>query len=406
MNARPSPMALLILVAGLTGAANAQSAAPAAPPAQTPSMQPAKAPTPVVRNTNQWDLPSKGEKLAISGYDPVSYFPEGGGKPQKGKKELTHVHEGVTYRFVSAKNRDLFHANAAKYEPAHGGWCSWAMLDGEKTEPDPETFILKDNRLFLFYNGFAGNTKKSWEKGNHAEEVRKADAAWKRLSGEEPRLGMAFTLQKTLDDKKAEFAAKMPAAQMAMYQKGIDDVAASGVLATALKVGAPAPDFTLPGADGKSVTLSEMLKTGPVVLTWYRGEWCPYCNIQLQAYQAAMPELTAAGATLVAISPQTPARTSSTKMKSNLTFPVVSDAGNAVAKQYGIAYTLPSELGEKMKPMLAEANGDDGTQLPLAATYVIGTDGMVAWSSVSADYTTRAEPADIIAAVQRAKAAK
>jgi len=73
---------------------------------------------PVVRNINQWDLPGKGEKLAIAGYDPISYFPEGGGKPQKGKKELTHVHEGVTYRFVSAKNRDLFHANAGKYEPA------------------------------------------------------------------------------------------------------------------------------------------------------------------------------------------------------------------------------------------------------------------------------------------------
>jgi len=73
---------------------------------------------PVVRNINQWDLPGKGEKLAIAGYDPFSYFPEAGGKPQKGTKELTHVHEGVTSRFVSAKNRDLFHANAGKYEPA------------------------------------------------------------------------------------------------------------------------------------------------------------------------------------------------------------------------------------------------------------------------------------------------
>ena len=127
------------------------------------------------------------KSVALSGYDPVAYFPEGGGKATKGKKNLERAHKGVTYRFASQENLDAFKANPDKYEPAHGTWCSWAMTTGDKTEADPKTFIVKDGRLFLFYNGFFGNTKKDWLKGNHDELARRADEAWKKISGEEPR---------------------------------------------------------------------------------------------------------------------------------------------------------------------------------------------------------------------------
>ena len=138
-----------------------------------------------IRNTKEWELPKS--KLAIQGYDPVAYFPEGGGKAAKGDPKITLTYEGVVYRFATKENRERFNAKPAGYEPAHGGWCSWAMLRGEKTAPDPETYVVSGDRLFLFYNGVFGDTKKSWEKGDHDSQAAKADAAWKKLSGENPR---------------------------------------------------------------------------------------------------------------------------------------------------------------------------------------------------------------------------
>ncbi|MEM9373232.1 MAG: YHS domain-containing (seleno)protein [Planctomycetota bacterium] len=139
-----------------------------------------------IRNAGEYHLPKK-DNLAIKGYDPVAYFPEFGGKATKGKSSIEATHRGVRYRFANTKNRDAFLANPVRYEPAYGGWCAWAMKDGDKTKIDPKTFIVRDNRLFLFYNGFLGNTRSSWVKEDHAAQARQSDASWKRLSGEEPR---------------------------------------------------------------------------------------------------------------------------------------------------------------------------------------------------------------------------
>lgn len=141
-----------------------------------------------VRNIAEWDLPKRGEKLAIQGYDPVAYFPEGGGKPIKGSERFTHAHKGVVYRFASQANMELFKQAPARYEPAHGGWCSWAMADdGSKVEINPKSFVVKDNRLFLFYDGFWGDTRKQWLKQDHAGLATKADRAWKTISREDKR---------------------------------------------------------------------------------------------------------------------------------------------------------------------------------------------------------------------------
>jgi len=139
-----------------------------------------------VRTTTEWDLPRR-TKLAIKGYDPVAYFPEGGGKAKKGSKDFEYTHKGVTYRFVSREHREMFKKAPDRYEPAHGLWCSWAMTEGDKTEPNPKTFIVKDDRLFLFYDGFFGNTKNDWLKGDHKVLVAKADREWLRISREEKR---------------------------------------------------------------------------------------------------------------------------------------------------------------------------------------------------------------------------
>lgn len=138
-----------------------------------------------IRTIAEWDLSKKS--LAIDGYDPVAYFPEGGSKPTKGKKSISHTHLGVDYRFASEKNKAAFIANPSKYEPAYGGWCAWAMSKGSKTEIDPKTYIVKDDRLFLFYKGVFGNTKKDWERGDHDTLTTQADSEWKAISGESPK---------------------------------------------------------------------------------------------------------------------------------------------------------------------------------------------------------------------------
>lgn len=139
-----------------------------------------------VRTIAEWDLP-KRTKLAIKGYDPVAYFPEGGGEAKKGSKDFEYTHKGVTYRFASQAHLDLFKKAPDRYEPAHGLWCSWAMAEGEKTEPNPKAFIVKDDRLFLFYDGFFGNTRNDWLKGDHNELAARADREWLKISREEKR---------------------------------------------------------------------------------------------------------------------------------------------------------------------------------------------------------------------------
>ena len=131
------------------------------------------------RKYNEFNL--SGESLAIEGYDPVAYFPEGGGKPKKGSKKITVRHQGVLYRFANEKNKKTFLADPAKYEPQHGGWCSYAFgATGEKVEVDPEAFRLTDGQLHLFYTGWFSDTREDWDKDT-ANLKRKADANWDAL---------------------------------------------------------------------------------------------------------------------------------------------------------------------------------------------------------------------------------
>jgi len=124
------------------------------------------------------------KKVAIQGYDPVAYFPEGGGKAKKGSARYTVKHQGVVYRFATRQNLERFQKTPSKFEPAYGGWCAYAMRDGNKVEVDAESFLIQNGRLMLFYNGFFNNTRKSWSKGDTKAQEKKADGRWRRLSGE------------------------------------------------------------------------------------------------------------------------------------------------------------------------------------------------------------------------------
>ncbi|MEP2237381.1 MAG: peroxiredoxin-like family protein [Maribacter sp.] len=212
-------------------------------------------------------------------------------------------------------------------------------------------------------------------------------------------------LDTLLSVKRAEAANKFTEEKKKVYADGITSVATSGVLENALNVNNKAPNFTLKNALGKSVSLYDELKNGPVVLTWYRGGWCPYCNITLHYLQEKLPEFHKAGATLIAITPELPDNSLSTSEKNNLEFTVLSDVGNKVGKEYGVVFTLTKEVAAIYEAGfgLSEVNGNDSNELPLAATYVIDTDATVTYAFLDADYRERAEVTEILAALAKLK---
>ncbi|MEM6453428.1 MAG: peroxiredoxin family protein, partial [Cyanobacteria bacterium P01_D01_bin.105] len=148
------------------------------------------------------------------------------------------------------------------------------------------------------------------------------------------------SLATQLQDFQNEFLQKAPEEAVNVMQKATADLELSGIVNNSLKVGETAPDFTLPNAVGKEIKLSELLSNGPVIINFYRGEWCPYCNLELHAFQQLLPEFQQSNAQLVAISPSLPTKALTMQEKHDLAFPVLSDLGNKVARSYGLVFTL------------------------------------------------------------------
>ena len=212
-----------------------------------------------------------------------------------------------------------------------------------------------------------------------------------------------MTLKEELDARRAMSAQKLPPERSAAFQRGIDQLIADGIADRAVKEGDIAPDFTLPNARGEQVSLYACLENGPVVLTFYRGGWCPYCNMQLRAYQRLLPELGSLGATLIAISPEPPDSSLSTAEKNELEFEVLSDINSDAGRAYRLMFELSDELQAFYTEMgndLSKRNADGEWHLPLPATYVIDTNKRVTLAFLDADYRNRLEPADIIAALR------
>ncbi|MBR9861559.1 AhpC/TSA family protein [bacterium] len=209
-------------------------------------------------------------------------------------------------------------------------------------------------------------------------------------------------LQEELDKKKADFEENASEEKKRIYSEGILAVQNSGIIQSAANVGDTAIDFTLTNANGKEVNLYELLKNGPVVLTWYRGGWCPYCNITLRRLQEELPNFKEQGAQLVALTPELPDRSLSTKEKLDLEFHVLSDVANVVARKYGIVFDLTPEVAVAYQESfgLHEYNGDETNELPLAATYVIDENHVIRYAFVDAEYRNRAEPKAILEALK------
>mgnify|MGYP005865363415 CR=1 FL=1 len=208
------------------------------------------------------------------------------------------------------------------------------------------------------------------------------------------------TLREQLEQRKQQGAAKTPPEVTALRKAETEKLIASGIAKQSLHEGDLAPDFTLPDANGQPVSLAVLRQKGPVVVTFYRGSWCPYCNLQLRAYEAIFPKIREAGATLVAISPQTPEASTEIIDKGSLKFLVLSDVGNQVARGYRLVFVLPEVL-RPYTANLPQSNADETWELPMPGTFVIGADGVIRLSFVHPDYTKRLEPSDILAALEQ-----
>lgn len=220
-------------------------------------------------------------------------------------------------------------------------------------------------------------------------------------TNDQPAMQQGPTLKETLDQRKAVFNEKASDEKKRIYAEGIAAVENIGITRSAKQVGDKAPDFTLTDALGKQIQLSARLKDGPVILTWYRGGWCPYCNITLHSLQEHLPAFRAAGAELIALTPELPDSSMNTKEKNALEFQVLSDMGSDVARDYGVLYKLTDGVADIYNAGfdLDSYNGDNKHELPLAATYVIDKEGIIRYAFLDADYRNRAEPADIIKAL-------
>ncbi|MBB6672026.1 peroxiredoxin-like family protein [Cohnella nanjingensis] len=210
------------------------------------------------------------------------------------------------------------------------------------------------------------------------------------------------TLQEELKAVEKYGKEVLPKIAQAAIEQSIETLRESGS-AQGLGVGDSAPDFTLANQAGNAVTLSEELAKGPVILTFYRGAWCPFCNLELRAYQRILGRIQVSGAQLLAISPQTPDRSLTAQEKNELGYHVLSDIGNRTAERYKLKFKLPDALHDIYRSLgfaLDAYNGDDTWELPVPATYVIGRQGRTELASVDPDYRTRLEPSEVLNVLQ------
>jgi peroxiredoxin len=218
----------------------------------------------------------------------------------------------------------------------------------------------------------------------------------------------------TLSDQLALFRAgwrtRVPEQIQTLMEGHIAHLGASGVADRARKVGDRAPDVRLADQHGEAFDVADLLAKGPVVITFYRGGWCPFCNLELKAYQALLPRIAAAGASLVAISPEKPDHTAGTASMNALTFPVLSDIGQEVGKAFGVVYAFTDEVRGAYDgfglDIPARNGAPDDWSLPLSATYVVGPDGVILFADTRVDYRERTDPLNVLQVLERRVAAE
>tara|TARA_B110000091_G_C13756571_1_gene450143 strand:+ start:98 stop:748 length:651 start_codon:yes stop_codon:yes gene_type:complete len=211
-----------------------------------------------------------------------------------------------------------------------------------------------------------------------------------------------MSLKAQIDAFNVQKKANLPADVLALMNTTNEELIAQHIRNNALQVGDKIENFILPNHLGKNIELADLLDKGPVVVSFYRGAWCPYCNLELKALNDFLPQFKTKSAQLVAISPQLPDQTLTTAQKNELEFDVLSDVGNKVAQQFGLLFTLDKRIQELYTGFgidFEHTYGDKTYQLPLPATYVINQEGVITYAFLNEDYTLRAEPSDVMTAL-------
>jgi peroxiredoxin len=226
---------------------------------------------------------------------------------------------------------------------------------------------------------------------------------WRSLEESSPETDIR-PLREIFAERKELIAKYVPVETQAIHARAIAELKQQRLAANILPVGATAPEFQLQDHDGKTITSSDLLTKRRLVLCFIRGRWCPFCVAQTEAMNLILPEIERAGGTLVAVSPQTVQQSSFMRDQHKLRFPLLSDAGNKVARQFGLAYRIPDEqraVYQRAFVNLPFVNGDDSWELPIPATYIVGRDGIVLYASANEDYAERPEPEDIVRALNQ-----
>ena len=225
---------------------------------------------------------------------------------------------------------------------------------------------------------------------------------WRSLEESSPGLD-ARPLREILAERKELIAKYVPPETQAIHAQAVAELKARHLAANILALGAKAPAFELPDHDGKTISSSDLLAKGPLVLCFLRGRWCPFCVGQMEAMNLILPQIEQAGATLVAISPQTVKQSFFMHDQHKLRFPLLSDGENKVARQFGLTYRVPSlqeSVYRRAFVNLPFTNGDESWELPIPATYIVDRDGTVLFASANEDYTERPEPAEVVGFLQ------
>ncbi len=227
---------------------------------------------------------------------------------------------------------------------------------------------------------------------------------WRSLTESHPGADIR-PLREIFFERKELIARYVPPDVQAVHICTVDSLKAQGLAAYALKVGAKSPAFKLPDQNGSLVSSADLLARGRLVLSFIRGRWCPFCVAQMEAMSSIAAEIVAAGASLVAVSPQTEKQAFFMHTQHKLAFPLLVDAHNSLARQFRLVYRVPEEqqaLYSRTFVNLPFANGDSSWELPIPATFAIDRDGTVLFAAAQEDYTNRPEPLEILAAVRTA----
>jgi peroxiredoxin len=226
---------------------------------------------------------------------------------------------------------------------------------------------------------------------------------WRSLEESEPGID-SRPLREILAERQEKIVRYVLPQTQAVHARVIDELSREGIVKKALSIGAQSPNFSLSDHNGKTVSSADLLAKGPLIICFVRGRWCPFCVAQLEAMNRILPQIASAGALLIAISPQTIQQSFFMADQHKLRFPLLSDFGNQVAKQFRIAYRVSEDqqsIYRRSFVNLPFINGDESWELPIPSTFIIDGNGTILFASVNPDYTQRPEPALLLEELRR-----